>query len=112
MYWGSGAITGSAESEYPLMPHNHEGFDTGVMLHATNAVSHGYQRILFVADGTDIIVLGESFFNYICAGKLLVSFGIGNALLCHLMDRPDIPSSDDIAVPQSFVIQLYSVSCT
>ena len=28
------------------------------------------------------------------------------------MDKPDTPSSDDIAVIESFVISLYSVSCT
>ncbi len=32
--------------------------------------------------------------------------------LCHLMDKPETPSSDDIAVIESFVISLYSVSCT
>ena len=34
------------------------------------------------------------------------------ATLCHLMDKPDTPSSDDIAVIESYVISLYSVSCT
>ena len=34
------------------------------------------------------------------------------ATLCHLMDKPETPSSDDIAVIESFVISLYSVSCT
>ena len=29
-------------------------FDTRVMLHAANAVSHGYQRILIIATDTDI----------------------------------------------------------
>ena len=33
-------------SEYPLMPYNHEAFDARVMLHAANAVSRGYNRIL------------------------------------------------------------------
>ena len=33
-------------------------------------------------------------------------------MLCHLMDKPVSPSSDDIAVIESFVISLYSVSCT
>ena len=32
--------------------------------------------------------------------------------LCHLKDKPETPSSDDIAVIESFVISLYSVSCT
>ena len=32
--------------------------------------------------------------------------------LCHLMNKPETPSSDDIAVIESFVISLYSVSCT
>ena len=32
--------------------------------------------------------------------------------LCHLMDNPETPSSDDIAVIENFVISLYSVSCT
>ena len=34
------------------------------------------------------------------------------ATLCHLMDKPETPSSDAIAVIESFVISLYSVSCT
>ena len=54
----------------------HEEFDTRVMLHAANAVSHGYQRILIIAKDTDIIVLGVSFFGDIGADKLWVSFGI------------------------------------
>ena len=33
-------------------------------------------------------------------------------MLCHMMDKPVTPSSDDIAVIESFVISLYSVSCT
>ena len=32
--------------------------------------------------------------------------------LCHLMDKTETPSSDGIAVIESFVISLYSVSCT
>ena len=31
---------------------------------------------------------------------------------CHLMDKPETYYSDDIAVIESFVISLYSVSCT
>ena len=50
------------------------------MLHAANAVSHGYKRILIIAKDTDILVLGISFFDDIGADKLSVSFGIGNKL--------------------------------
>ena len=32
--------------------------------------------------------------------------------LCHLMDKPETPSSDGITVIECFVISLYSVSCT
>ena len=46
------------------------------MLHAANAVSHGYQRILII----DIIALGISFLGDICADNLWVSFGIGKKL--------------------------------
>ena len=35
------------ESEYPLMPHNHEEFDARVLLHATNAVSRGLYKTVF-----------------------------------------------------------------
>ena len=161
-------LSGADESEYPLRPCSHEELDTRMMLHAANAVSHGYKRILIIANDTDIIVLGISFFNDIGADKLWVSFGIGNKLrnisthdicstmsstkakalsvfhaltgtdntsffsgtgkksayakwstlpelkttLCHLMDKPETPSSDDIAVIESFVISLYWVSCT
>ena len=51
-----------------------------VILHAANAVSHGYKRILIIAKGTDILVLGISFFSDIGAAKPWVSFGIGNKL--------------------------------
>ena len=57
---------------YPLRPCNHEEFDTRVMLHAANAVSHGYKRTLFIANDIDIIVLGISFFGDIGADKLWV----------------------------------------
>ena len=123
-------------------------------------VLHGYKRILSIANDTDIIVLGISFFSDTGADKLWVSFGIGNKLrnisindicstmssakakalpafhaltgsnntsffsgyakwstrpeltttLCHPMDKPETPSSDDIAAIESFVISLYSVS--
>ena len=43
------------ESEYPFMPYDHEEFE----LHATNAVSRVYKRILIIANGTVIIVLGH-----------------------------------------------------
>ena len=50
------------------------------MLHAANAVSHGYKRILIIANGTYTIVLGMSFFDEFGADKLWVSFGIGTKL--------------------------------
>ena len=161
-------VLGADESEYSLRPCNHEEFDTRVMWHAANVVSHGYKRVLIIANDTDIIVLGISFSSDIGADKLWVSFGIANKLrtipihyicstmssakakalpafhtltgsdntsffsgtgqksayakwstrleltttLCHLVDKPEAPSSDDIAVIESFVISLYSVSCT
>ena len=159
---------GADESDYRLLTCNHEEFDTRVMLPAANAVSHGYERLLIIANDTDIIVPGISLFSDIGAHKLWVSLGIGNKLrnisnhdicstiysskaralpashaltwhectsvfletakksayakwstipylrttLCHLMDKPETTSSDDIAVTESFVISLYSVYCT
>ena len=38
-------VPGGDESEYPLRPCNHEEFDTRLMLHAANAVSHGYRDL-------------------------------------------------------------------
>ena len=49
-------------------------------MHAANAVSHDYKRILTIANDTDIMVLLISLFSYIGADKLWVSFGIGNKL--------------------------------
>ena len=63
-------VPGGDESEYPLRQCNHEGFDTRLVLHAANAVSHGYKRILIMAKDTNIIVLGISFFSNIGADKL------------------------------------------
>ena len=63
-----------------LRPCNHKEFDTRVMLHAAYAVSHGYKRILIIANDTDIIVLGISFFSDIGADKLWFSSGITNKL--------------------------------
>ena len=63
-------MLGADVSEYPLRPCNHEEFDTRVMLHAANAVSHGYKRILIIAGkNTGIIVQGISFFIDIGADK-------------------------------------------
>ena len=73
-------LPGDDEPDYPLRLCNHEEFDTRVMLHAANAVSHGYKRILNIANDTDIIALGISFFSDIGTDKLWVSFGIGNKL--------------------------------
>ena len=42
-------------TEYPLSPCNHEEFDTIIMLHAANAASQGYKRILILANNTDIL---------------------------------------------------------
>ena len=78
MYWGS-PVSGAGESEYPLRPCNHDEFDTRLMLHAANAVSHSYKRILIIANDTDII-LWISIFSDIGADKLWVSFVIGNKL--------------------------------
>ena len=58
------------ESEYTLRPCYHDEFDTRVMLHAANAVSQGYQRILIIAKYTNIIVLGVSFFSDIVTDKM------------------------------------------
>ena len=74
------SVLGADESEYPLRPCNHELFDTRVMLHAVNAVSHCNKRSLIIANDTDILVLGISFFSDIGADKLWVSFGIANIL--------------------------------
>ena len=74
-------MLGADVSEYPLRPCNHEEFDTRVMLHAANAVSNGYKRIVIIANDTDIIVLGISFFSDIgCVCHLWVSFGIASKL--------------------------------
>ena len=70
-------VPGADVSEYLLRPCNHEEFYTRVMLHATNAVSHGYKRILIIAKDTGIIVQGISFFSDIGADKMWVPFGIG-----------------------------------
>ena len=59
------------QTEYPLFPCNHEEFDTRVMLHAANAASQGYKRILIIANDTDVIVLGISFFTEIGAEKIV-----------------------------------------
>ena len=76
------------------------------MLHAANAASRGYKRILIIENSTYIILLGTSFSNDIGADKLWVSFGIGNKLLCHLMDKPETPYSDDIAASQVYQVSL------
>ena len=88
-------VLGADESKYPLRPCNHEEFDTRVMLHAANALSHGYKRILIIANETDIILLGISFFGDIDADKLWVSFGIAKKLrkipihhICSTMSSP------------------------
>ena len=52
-----------------------------------------------------------SFVNDIGADKMWVPFGIGNKLLCHMMDKPETPSSNDIAVTESFIVSLYFVYC-
>ena len=62
-------VPGGDESKYPLRSCNHEEFDKRLMLHAANAVSHGYKRTLIMAKDTDIIVLGISFFSDIGAEK-------------------------------------------
>ena len=73
-------MPGADVSEYPLRPCNHEEFDTRVMLHAANAVSHGYKRILISVKDTGIIIQGISFFSDIGADKMWVPFGIGKKL--------------------------------
>ena len=63
-------VPGADEYEYPPMPCIHAEFDTRVMLHAPNAVSHCFRRILIIANDTDIIVPGISFFSDIGVDKL------------------------------------------
>ena len=62
-------MPGAAEADYPLRPCNHEEFDTRVMLHATNVVSHGYKHILIIANDIDIIILDIALFGVIGADK-------------------------------------------
>ena len=78
-------------------------------------MSHGYKPILIIANGTEFIELGISFFSDIGADKLWLSFGIGNKLqnisihdsfVMHVMGTLEIP------VIESFVISMYSVSRT
>ena len=73
-------VPGADVSEYPLRPGNYDEFDTRLMLHAANAVSHGYKRILIIAKDTGIIVQGISFFSDIGADKMWVPFGIGKKM--------------------------------
>ena len=73
-------VPGADVSEYPLRPCNHAEFDTRVMLHATIAVLHGYNRILIIAKDTGLIIQGISFFSDIGADIMLVPLGIGNTL--------------------------------
>ena len=47
---------------------------------AANAALQGYKHILIIANDTDVIVLGISFFTRIGAEKLWVSFGMGKKL--------------------------------
>ena len=65
-------MPGADEYEYAIRLCNHEEFDTRVMLHAANALSHGYKRILIIANDIDIIILGILFFGDIGADKLWV----------------------------------------
>ena len=67
------------QSEHSLCPCNHEEFDTRVMLHAANAASQGYKRILIIANDTDV-VLAISFFNEIGVEKLWVTFRKGKKI--------------------------------
>jgi len=63
------------QSEYSLIPCNHEEFDTRVMLHAANTASQGYKCILIIANDTGVVVLAIPFFNEIGAERLWVTFG-------------------------------------
>ena len=63
-------VPGAGESECLPMPCIHAEFDTRVMLHAANAVSHSSRGILIIANDTDIIVLGISFFSDIDVEKM------------------------------------------
>ena len=56
---------------------NHEEFDTRVLLHARNAAKNGHRKILIRANDTDVIVLAISFFVYIRADMMWVTFGVG-----------------------------------
>ena len=62
-------MPGADEADYPLRPCNTEEFDMRVMLHATNAVSHGYTHILIIANDIDIIILDIALFGVIGADK-------------------------------------------
>ena len=78
-------------------------------------MSHGYKPIHIIANGTDIIELGISFFSDTGADKRWLSFVIGNKLqiisihdsfVMHLIDKLEIP------VIESFVISMYLLSRT
>ena len=73
-------MPGADESEYLLRPCTLEQFNTGVMLHAANVVSHGYKPIHIIANGTDIIELGISFFILVSHCGEYMANGLANAI--------------------------------
>ena len=70
-------VVKSESSMSDLQLCNHEEFDTRVLLHARNAAKNGHRQILIRANNTDVIVLAISFFVYIRADKMWVTFGVG-----------------------------------
>ena len=63
-------------------------------------MSRGYKRILIIANGVDIIVLGKPFFNDIGADKLCFIWN-WKQLALSVDGLPETSSSDNIAVTES-----------
>ncbi|MES9879581.1 MAG: hypothetical protein ABW185_01720 [Sedimenticola sp.] len=72
---GTGVVSNLPFNADGLAPCNHEEADTRMMLHLTDAVSSGFQRILLSTVDTDVVVLAIAAADTIGVEQLWVAFG-------------------------------------
>lgn len=70
--------TGNSLSK--LAPRTHEEADTRIMLHAYDASTSGYRRIMIRTEDTAVLVLAISIYHTILVDELWVAFGFGKYL--------------------------------
>lgn len=77
---GSNVITNSEYVDIStLAPCSHEEADTGMMVHAAQAIKCGYEKIIIRTVDSDVVILCIALYHKLKIEELWIDFGVGNS---------------------------------